>query len=951
MHRSYLFGLLCIFSGSSLGTIKAQAPVLLARLPAVNAVAGARAAGVQLTFSQPMSAQAASPAAVKVTSAWRGRLPGTYAGAGTPTVSFTPAGAFWPGEPVQVTATSLATNLSGMGLTAAISYQFQAAVAGGTGSFPVPPDVALAGTPTYVAAADINGDGVPDLLTTLNSATNVGTVHVRLSNGLGGFLSSRDIAVGHRPVALATADVNGDSRADFVTANLNDNTVSVRYGDGLGGFAGAGSVSVGTGPVQVALGNFNADGYPDLVTANGVSNTVSVRLGDGVGGFAPPAAPLRAEIPVGTTPVDVGVGDVNRDGFLDFVTVNNAANGTAVTLSVRLGNGQGAFTGTDVPLANDPASLLLADVTGDGILDLLMPNVGNYSARGTVSVRAGSGQGSFGGTTEVSVARDPVRVAVGDVNGDGQLDLLTANRNFFYQSGTVSIRLGNGQGNFAGVTDLAVGIGPSGLVVGDLNRDGRPDLLTTSHFRSLILGGSSTRTVASVRLGDGRGSFEGPAEVEVGIGGNNNSSGDVSDVVVADVDHDGHLDLLTANANAHTVSVRLGDGRGQFRAGTEVGVGAGPWSVAVADVNSDGHLDVLTADAGSSLAPGNSVSVRLGDGRGGFSGSSAVPVGAGPLQVAAGDLNGDGNADLVTANYRAYSVSVRLGTGRGSFTAVPDVALRGRPTAVALGDANGDGKTDLLVADYDNAAVQIRLGNGAGGFTGTGTVPVGSRGGTPLAVAVGDLNNDGALDLVTANNLTQGSTGTASVRLGDGRGNFAGTTEVPVSLRTQQVALGDLNGDGVLDLLVATGEDGAVGVYLGTGTGAFAPGALVPTDAYPRAVALADVDNDGDLDVLAACFTGGTVSVRLNAGLGAPLAVDGRAPAPGSGRLAVFPNPARTTAVLRNAPAGAEATVYDNLGRQVRVFKAAEALDLSQLPEGLYLVRVGSQTVRLVVEP
>lgn len=950
MRNRYVLGLLGLLIGSPCAHLLAQVPVLLSRLPAANAVAVPRAATVQLNFSQPMSAQAASASAINVTSGWRGRIAGTFSGAGTSTVSFTPARALLPGEPVHVNATVRTTSQAGTALAAPMGYQFRATAVGGTGLFPTPPDVALASTPTNAVAGDVNGDGLPDLLTTINSSSNAGTVNVRLSNGQGGFSSSSDVPVGNRPVAVVVADVNRDGRLDFLTANLNANTVSVRLGDGMGGFSGTGGIAVGTAPAQIALGDFNADGNLDFVTVSGTANTISLRLGDGQGGFAAPGTPLRAEIPVGITPVDVSVGDVNRDGNLDIVTINNSNNGNTVTTSVRFGNGQGAFTGTaNAPLTNDPTSLLLADVSGDGILDLLMPSVGRLDSRGTVSIRVGNGQGSFSGTLEVAVGRDPVRAVLGDVNGDGRLDLLTANRNFFYPSGTVSIRLGTAQGGFTGVTDLTVGTGPSALAVGDVNRDGRVDLLTTSYIRNLT-GGNSTSTIASVRLGNGRGSFEGPSEIEVGNGSPINTGGDVSDVTVADVNNDGQLDMLTANVNANTVSVRLGDGRGQFVAAPEVPVGIGALSVAVGDVNGDGNLDLLAANAGFAPTYGNTVSVRLGDGRGGFSGSLEVAVGAGPIKVVVGDINGDGNLDFVTANYPAFSVSIRLGNGQGGFVAVPDVALIGRAASVALGDVNSDGKSDLLVADYDYFTIRIRLGNGAGSFTGTSSVSVGSQGGTPVDLVLGDVNNDGNLDVLTANVRTQSATGTVSVRLGNGQGSFAGTTEVPVTLDTQRLALGDVNGDGNLDFVSSDINTSAVSVHPGNGMGAFGAGANVPTGVYPRTVALADLDGDGDLDILAACYESGNVSVRLNAGLGMPLATTPPKRLDSNSPLAVFPNPAHSSAKLVNALPGGTAVLYDMQGRQVRIFTTSGTLDLANLPKGLYLIRSGAQAVRLEVE-
>lgn len=951
MRNRYILGFFALFFGALCSHVFAQVPTLLTRLPTANAVAAPRGTAVELNFSQLMSAQAASSAAIKLTSAWRGQLVGVYAGAGTSTISFLPAQPFLPGEPVQVTATSQTTSQVGAALVPT-GYAFRAAVKGGMGVFPNPPGSALPNTPTSTIAADVNGDGTPDLLTTINGPSNAGTVNVRLGNGRGGFQVSADVPVGNRPASVVAGDVNHDGQLDLLTANANSNTASVRLGNGRGGFTGTVDVPVGAVPIRVATGDFNADGNLDLLTVSGSTSLVSLRLGDGQGNFTIPTLPLRAEIPVGTTPVGMSVADVNRDGNLDFVTANNSNNGTNVSLSVRLGNGRGAFSNpTDLPLTNDPIDLLLVDVTGDGNLDLLMPNAGHYHALGTVSVRIGDGHGTFTGGVEVSVGCDPVQVVVGDFNGDRRLDLLTANRNFNYPSGTVSLRLGNGLGAFMGVTDIEVGPGTAGVAVADVNHDGRQDMLATSFLPSYT-GGQSSDIMVTVRLGDNRGSFEGFAQISVG-----NSNGlrvGLSGVAVGDVNNDGNLDLLAPNP-AGTVNVRLGNGNGLFTAGQSVPVGLGAGSIAVGDINDDGRLDLLTSNGGSATGSNNTISIRLGDGLGGFAGTTDLPVGHGPIRVVVGDINNDGHLDLVTANFTGQTASVRLGDGHGNFLGTTEVIMSGRISSVALGDVNGDGQLDLLATDYDNNKVCIRLGNGQGNFFGTTSANVGTggpiSGGAPIDMALADVNNDDVLDIITANYPnTSAPTGTASVRLGNGQGGFTGTTEVATSASAQRVAVGDIDGDGKLDLLVSNNLLNTANIYIGNGLGGFSSGAIVPTGNYPLTIALGDMDNDGDLDILVACSLDGAVSLRLNSGLGTSLATfqPGKGAAPE--RMTLFPNPANKSVTLLYAPSNVPAELFDAQGRLLRRFAPSALLDVSALSTGLYLIRVGNQVSHLVIE-
>ncbi len=348
---------------------------------------------------------------------------------------------------------------------------------------------------------------------------------------------------------------------------------------------------------------------------------------------------------------------------------------------------------------------------------------------------AGAGAGTFSGGSDLALGIEPLSVAVGDVDGDGDLDLLTANYGDSIDGNTVSVRLNNGSGTFSGGSDPTVGTGPTSVAVGD-------------------------------------------------------------------VDGDGDLDLLTASITANTVSVRFNNGSGTFSSGSDPAVGRGPQSVAVGDVDGDGDLDLLTANQF-----GNTVSVRLNDGSGTFSGGSDPAVGTRPTSVAVGDVDGDGDLDLLTANYDGDNVSVRLNNGSGTFSGGSDPAVDTYPVSVAVGDVDGDGDLDLLTAN-GNITVSVRLNNGSGTFSG-GSDPV--VGLSPSSVAVGDVDGDGDLDLLTANdNLSN----TVSVRLNDGSGVFSGGSNLSVGSNSHSVAVGDVDGDGDLDLLTANYRGGTVSVRL-----------------------------------------------------------------------------------------------------------------------------------------
>ncbi|MFF3460660.1 FG-GAP repeat domain-containing protein [Streptomyces sp. NPDC002730] len=333
----------------------------------------------------------------------------------------------------------------------------------------------------------------------------------------------------------------------------------------------------------------------------------------------------------------------------------------------------------------------------------------------------------------------PLSVSTGDLNGDGDRDLVTANQ----AADTVSVLLGNGDGTFAAKVDYTTGNGPFSVAVGDVNGDGDRDLVTANLYADTV----------SVLLGNGDGTFA--AKVDYTTGDQPYS------VAAGDFDGDGDLDLVTANQLGNTVSVLLGNGDGTFAAKVDYTTGSSyvnggdqPVSVATGDFNGDGDLDLITANARP-----DTVSVLLGTAGGTFgapvrystSNSITGAEGHGPFSVAVGDFNGDGNLDLGAANFLAYPSglgAVMLGNGDGTFAAIIDFATGNRPVSLAAGDLDGDGNLDLVTANQDPDTVSVLPGNGDGTFAAKIDFATGSG---PHSVAVSDLDGDGDLDLVTAN--------------------------------------------------------------------------------------------------------------------------------------------------------------------------------------------------------
>src|SRR5690349_8879106 len=254
-------------------------------------------------------------------------------------------------------------------------------------------------------------------------------------------------------------------------------------------------------------------------------------------------------------------------------------------------------------------------------------------------------------------------------------------------------------------------------------------------------------------------------------------------VVAADFNGDGALDLATATHFTNDVTVFLGSGQGSLGAVTASSffpTGTGPRWIVGGDFNNDGQLDLATANAEAST-----VSVLLGNGDGTFRPHLDFVTGANPQGIAVGDFNRDGILDLVTANTRGSSITIALGHGDGVFATPVDLAIGGSPVQVVVADFNGDGNEDAVVG-VSPEGVSILLGRGDGTLGAYASFPTGSG---VSSLAMGDFNGDGVLDLVTANRVEA----SASILVGMGDGTFGRRTDLPTARGPLQLVAADFN--------------------------------------------------------------------------------------------------------------------------------------------------------------
>lgn len=357
-------------------------------------------------------------------------------------------------------------------------------------------------------------------------------------------------------------------------------------------------IAVAGGPGDVLVGDMNNDGNPDLVVACGESRSIVVLLGSAGKGSnklfrVTPASTLS----VAESPGDMVLGDVNSDGNLDFAFVSH----DSYDVTLLLGDGKGALSlAKNSPIVMKQGQhphthgLGIGDLNGDGKLDLATVN----NSDNDVSVAFGDGRGNFtiAPSSPFPVGPSPYPITLGDVNNDGRPDIVATTtatgplrRQQLPFSRALTLLLNDGRGGFR-KTELPLRTGqPWSVAIGDVNGDRKPDLVATHH----------EQTELTLLLGDGRGGFTEAA-------GSPFDFGRGFQIALADVNHDGYLDAVAAAGNA--VRIALSDGRGNFKPPLEpFPIGAGSWNLAVSDVNKDGKVDLITGNSES-----NTVSVLLG---------------------------------------------------------------------------------------------------------------------------------------------------------------------------------------------------------------------------------------------------------------------------------------------------------------------------------------------------
>jgi hypothetical protein len=571
----------------------------------------------------------------------------------------------------------------------------------------------------------------------------------------------------------------------------------------------------------------------------------------------------------GPNPGYFSAASLRKNGIMDLVETGlvDPANSAAAT-AVLLGNGDGTFQN---PVYYDVADtsgaqggFVIDDVTGDGIPDIVVlksssvVNTGVPTFTGTITTLIGKGDGAFAtGPVSNVTWTDALLTITGDFNGDHNNDLLIG--------GTVLV--GAGDGSFTqGPTNQAIaGGGFSGGVyanaVGSLRNNGKVDVVVTEPG------------YASIFYGNGDGTFQtGPSYAALP---------DFMQVTITDIDGDGNPDIFlgTSTGGVYTLGgydtpipmyqVLMGRGDGTFvDSQAYIQSGYRGQQIASADFNGDSKLDVMFVDPSNVGGQPSSIVVLPGDGKGNLGAAIVSSANLIPTQMISADMNGDGKPDVVFAGsvLAGAQLSVLINQGDGTFTGEKDYALPAAPVSLAIGDFNGDGRKDVAVGV--SGGVYVLLGQ-INGKLGSPTQIDSSL--NPTGLAAASLTSDGRTDLIVADQGvfsfigdSQQVNGALHVYLGNADGTFTAKAAPTTTATNYSVAaLGDLNQDGKLDLIVAgnvagtSAGAGTPNIYtlLGNGDGTFQAANTValagPDGIGATSIDLADFNKDGRLDVVA----------------------------------------------------------------------------------------------------
>ncbi len=770
--------------------------------------------------------------------------------------------------------------------------------------------------PESVCIGDFDGDGNADLAVA-NISSNTISVFRNVSSGIGniGLDAKIDLQTGAGPYSVISSDLDNDGKEELVVANYdsgNGNSLSIfrNTSSNPGSIAFASRIEVTTGlrPRHVAAGDLDHDGKIDLVVANATDNTISLLRNTSVSGSL--SFEDKVDFATGNQPWSVAVGDLDDDNKNDVIVTNSNSNNISVFRNESSGAGTISLaTSQEFESGLAPVFVSLGDLDGDAKLDLAVTNWNSNfvsvfrNATETTGLIALEDHRVFGTGTF------PESGKIGDVDGDGKADLLVANSDGT-SGNTVSVlrNSSSGVGNigFLSRVDFNTNSAPRGLAFGDLDNDGKGDLVVVNNGDntvSILRNGVSTSTSPSIPVITSFTPTSGPVGTTVTITGENFNSTPENNTVFFGA---AQAVVSAASATELTVTVPSGatyepisilaggliassrrpflvsfGGEGidanSFEDRVDFSTTPEPHQVSLADFDGDGLTDVVIALTETGL-----LSVFRNTSSGfsnlGFATKVDYTPGSFPTSIATGDLNGDGKIDMVVTNLFSNTVAVFRNTSSGvgvvSFAPRMEFAVGESPESACLFDFDLDGKLDIAVANKDGNTFSILQNTNSDinsvSFASKVDFATGSE---PFSIFPAHFDDDGLADLVVANYTGNSISVYRNISVGNSI-SFDTRVDFNAQVRPISVTAGYFDDDDLADIVVVNQGSNSLSVFRNESSESdpidFGVRMDLAVDEGPIDAAIGDLDGDGRLDLVGKSQTAGSISIfeKSNSGIG-----------------------------------------------------------------------------------